>query len=264
MGLWPPGIPSVDAETGAGGPRERYRAAMPPAPGAWSGLTEGRIRIPFTVEQFFSVFERYNLAIWPAQVVAWLLGAAALALALRGRGSGAVAAVLAAFWMVMGAGYHLAFFRAINPAAVPAGLLFVAQGLLFALAATRRRLSFAVGRERHAWLGLALVAYAMIAYPLLGALAGHRFPRSPAFGVAPCPTTIFTFGVLLLTDRPVPRWLLPIPVLWSLVGLSAAIQLGVPEDFGLPVAGLAGTAALLIRDRRGPSEETTGRSAPMG
>ncbi len=206
--------------------------------------------MPFTAEAFFAVFERYNLAIWPAQVVAWLLGAAAVLLALRRAGSGAVAAVLASFWIVNGAGYHLAFFRTVNPAAAPAGALFVLQGLLFPAAAWRGRLSFGGGRDRYAGLGLALVAYAMVAYPLLGALAGHRFPRSPAFGVAPCPTTIFTFGLLLLTDRPVPRWLLPIPFLWSLIGLSAAAQLGVPEDWGLPLAGVAGTAALVLRDRR--------------
>ncbi|HEU4382568.1 MAG TPA: DUF6064 family protein [Anaeromyxobacteraceae bacterium] len=204
--------------------------------------------IPFTVEAFFQVFERYNLAIWPAQVVAWLLGAAALLLALRRTGSGAVAAVLASFWIVNGAGYHLLFFRTVNPAAGPAGVVFVLQGLLFLLAAARRRLSFGAGGDRYAWLGLSFAGYAMVAYPLLGALAGHRFPRSPAFGVAPCPTTIFTFGMLLLTDRPVPRWLLPIPFLWSLVGLSAAAQLGVLEDYGLPVAGILGTGALLVRD----------------
>jgi len=43
---------------------------------------------------------------------------------------------------------------------------------LFLLATARRRLSFSVGRDRYALLGLAFVAYAVIAYPLLGALVG--------------------------------------------------------------------------------------------
>ncbi len=38
---------------------------------------------PFTAEQFFSVFERYNNAVWPAQVVLNLLGLGAIALAAK-------------------------------------------------------------------------------------------------------------------------------------------------------------------------------------
>ncbi len=39
--------------------------------------------LPFTVEQFFSVFGSYNTAIWPVQIIAYLLGACAVALALH-------------------------------------------------------------------------------------------------------------------------------------------------------------------------------------
>ena len=39
------------------------------------------MRLPFTVEQFFDVFEAYNRAIWPAQVLAYVLGLAAIVLA---------------------------------------------------------------------------------------------------------------------------------------------------------------------------------------
>ncbi|MGM0484554.1 MAG: DUF6064 family protein, partial [Candidatus Krumholzibacteriota bacterium] len=42
--------------------------------------------MPFTVEQFFEVFESYNLAIWPAQIAAYILGIAAVILAFRGDG----------------------------------------------------------------------------------------------------------------------------------------------------------------------------------
>jgi hypothetical protein len=72
----------------------------------------------------------------------------------------------------------------------------------------------------------------------------------PVFGVTPCPVTIFTFGLLLWTERPVPRLLLVIPFLWSLVGVSAAISLDRGEDLGLVVAALLGTALLLWRNHR--------------
>jgi hypothetical protein len=72
----------------------------------------------------------------------------------------------------------------------------------------------------------------------------------PMFGVTPCPVTIFSFGMLLLTRQPVPRWLLVIPFLWSLVGGSAAILLRVPQDWALLVAGAVSLALLVQRDRR--------------
>ena len=34
--------------------------------------------LPFTVDEFFSVFSAYNNAIWPAQLLAYLLAAVAL------------------------------------------------------------------------------------------------------------------------------------------------------------------------------------------
>lgn len=64
----------------------------------------------------------------------------------------------------------------------------------------------------------------------------------PVFGVAPCPTTIFTVGVLLTGTWHVARWLLIVPGLWAAVGGSAAIFLGVPQD----VALLAALAILLL------------------
>jgi hypothetical protein len=59
----------------------------------------------------------------------------------------------------------------------------------------------------------------------------------PTFGV-PCPTTIFTVGLLMLAT---PRlWRLSIiPVIWSVIGGSAAFLLGVSADYALPVAGIA-------------------------
>ena len=80
-------------------------------------------------------------------------------------------------------------------------------------------------------------------------LLGHGYPRSPSFGVAPCPTTIFSFGLLRLTSAKVPRSVLVIPFLWSLLGFTASFLLGVPEDIGLVVAGVLSVGLLLWRDR---------------
>ena len=39
--------------------------------------------LPFTLEQLLQVFEDYNLAIWPMQVAALILGLTAVYLAIR-------------------------------------------------------------------------------------------------------------------------------------------------------------------------------------
>ena len=76
----------------------------------------------------------------------------------------------------------------------------------------------------------------------------------PMFGVAPCPTTIFTIGMLLLARGKWVARLSIIPILWSLVGLAASWQLGIPEDFGLPVVGICLVIALILEKPRAPAE----------
>ena len=209
--------------------------------------------LPFTTEQFLNVFREYNIAIWPAQVVAYFLGAGAIGLAVRGSSwaTRIISLLLAAFWVWMGAVYHLTFFWDINPAAVLFGSLFVVQGLLFLVASVRATLQFSIRSDLYGWVGGLFVAYAIAIYPAIGAMLGHGYPQAPMFGVSPCPTTIFTFGLLLWTRGRVPAWLLIIPTLWALIGFTAALTLGILEDTGLLVTGLFGTGLLLYRNRSG-------------
>ena len=67
------------------------------------------------------------------------------------------------------------------------------------------------------------------------------------FGVTPCPLTLFTLGLLLLTVTRVPWHLLVVPVAWSLVGGSAAVLFGIGPDWPLLASGVA--AALAWRGR---------------
>lgn len=149
-----------------------------------------------------------------------------------------------------GATYHLLHFTAINPAAWLFGAAFLVQGAAFLVAARGRRLVFAPGRGgARRGFGQVLIAYAGVLYPLLGRLAGHPWAEIPAFGVTPCPTTIFTFGILLLASASVPRWLPVIPALWAVVGGSAAVLLAVPQDWMLLVGGSAATGFLVFGRR---------------
>jgi hypothetical protein len=208
--------------------------------------------LPFTREQFVGVFVDYNTAIWPAQWVAYLLGLIAVVALMRGSppANRVIALVLATMWTWTGVAYHGLFFARINPLAVVFGGLFVVQGMLFISAGVAaRRLVFARSAGLASVLGWMLIAYAAVLYPLLGQATGHAYPAQPMFGTTPCPVTLFTFGVLLLTSDPVPRWLLIIPLAWSLVGGSAAFLLGVPQDWPLLFSGFA-VLLLIVQDRQ--------------
>ncbi|MBZ0228905.1 MAG: DUF6064 family protein [Bauldia sp.] len=211
--------------------------------------------LPFTREQFLDVFVAYNDAIWPAQVAAYLLGIVAVALVFRPtRGSDRiVAGILAAMWLWTGIAYHGVFFATINKPAYAFGALFVVQGafLLYA-GVVRDQVRFGFDAGPAAWVGTVFVAYAAVLYPLIGMAAGHAYPAMPVFGVTPCPVTIFTFGLLLLTKQPLSRWLLVVPFIWSLIGGSAAILLGVAQDWLLLVSGLVAVPLIVFRDRGVP------------
>lgn len=212
--------------------------------------------LPFTPDQFLSVFATYNDAIWPAQIGAYLLAGIAVALLFwkpRG-GNRAIAGILAAMWLWTAIAYHALFFASINKAAYLFAVLFVIQSsYLFIEGCFRGRLHFTIESGPFAWLGLAFVAYAAVLYPLIGSVTGHSYPAMPMFGVTPCPVTIFTFGMLLAAVPPLSRWLLVIPFVWSLIGGSAAILLHVPQDWLLLVSGLI--AVPLIALRPGPTRQ---------
>jgi hypothetical protein len=213
------------------------------------GSMEMHMNMPFTAEQFFAVFERYNDAVWPAQPMLFGLALVALALIARGRaGDGRwVASILALLWAWMGIAYHLAFFTAINPAAWGFGALFLLGAIAFAwVGGVRGRLSFAWRADARGRLGGALVVFALLVYPAVGWLVGHRYPAVPTFGL-PCPTTIFTIGVLLFARGEVPRTVLVVPLLWALVGSTAAFALAVYQDLGLLVAAGVAVAAATHR-----------------
>lgn len=207
------------------------------------------MKLPFTGEQFLELFRDYNQSVFPLQIVFYLLAAVVIFLALKpvafsGR---LISAILAFLWLWMGIVYHLLFFTSINKAAYLFGSLFIVQGLLFvAYGVAGRKLTYSLQVDGFGVAGAILAGFALAVYPLLGYYTGHGYPLSPTLGV-PCPTTIFTFGVLLWSQLRVPKAVLVIPFLWSLPGFSAATTLGITEDTALVIAGLVATGLLWFR-----------------
>jgi hypothetical protein len=212
------------------------------------------MNLPFTPEEFLNVFRVYNQTIWPAQILAYLLGLLAIYAAFKKTPSGSRIAVgvLSLFWLWNGGAYHLGHFSSINKMAYLFGMLFFIQGVFFFyFGIIRKTLIFRFRPDNYSLAGALLILYAMVVYPTLGHIFGHVYPAAPVFGVAPCPTTIFTFGIMLWTAPRVPKAVLIIPLLWSLIGFTAAITLGIYEDIGLLVAGVVCASLIWIRDRKG-------------
>lgn len=205
--------------------------------------------LPFTREQFFEVFIRYNEGLWPAQFALYAVALAALALVLaRHRHAGRTAsAVLALLWAWMAVAYHWAYFREVNPAATVFSAAFLLAAALFAWhGVVRSKLQFAWALDARSAAGLLLVAYGLVFYPALAWLLGHRYPAMPTFGL-PCPTTLFTLGLLTLMRPPYPRSVFIVPLAWVLVGVQAVFLFGLYEDIGLLAAGAAGAWLLFQR-----------------
>jgi hypothetical protein len=196
--------------------------------------------LPFTIDQFFDVFRRYNEAVWPWQVALFALGlgTAVLALARPDKTARLVSGALAFLWTWMAVEYHWRFFASISPAARFFALVFLLEAAAIAwFGVIRRQLVFGPASRSRRTLAAILFAYALVAYPYLGFLAGHRYPATPTFGV-PCPTTILTLGLLSLARPGLSRVVLVVPLLWSALGGYAAFRLGVPQDLGLLAAGI--------------------------
>jgi len=219
------------------------------------------MKLPFTLEQFLQVFKDYNLSVWPVQVFIYILAILAiLTTVFKLRSSGKINFTILGFlWIWMGIVYHLIYFSVINKAATFFGAAFIVQGLLFLFTGFfNKHYHFAVRNTIQGITGSFLVLFSLIIYPVTGYFLGHVYPSTPTFGL-PCPTTIFTLGILLWSDKKIPLFLLLIPIAWSIIGFSAAFSLGIKEDTGLIIASLLFILLSLLKDKvaHSPVAETS-------
>lgn len=208
------------------------------------------MKLPFTTEQFFKVIEAYNVTIFPAQWIILVLGVFCLFLLhssypARNR---IIGTYLGALWIWSGIVYHLIFFTGINKAAYVFGGIFILQGLLILFNTYHNnRLNFTFEQKTRAYVGYFFVLYGLVIYPIVSYFVEGSFERTIMIGL-PCPTTIVTFGLFILTSKVFPKYLLIIPTLWAIAGLSAAINIGVVQDVMIMISAL--TALLLLAGRK--------------
>ena len=209
------------------------------------------MKTPFTTDQFFSVFEKYNHTIFPVQIILVLLVVFALIVigSTIKQKDKFVTAILGVLWLWVGIGYHIAFFSGINNVAYGFGLLFILQGLFILWEGiVLYNLKFAFKLSIQAVFGYFFILYGLIVYPVVGYLIEPNASRIISIGL-PCPTIILTFGLMLLCDKKFSKYLIVIPSIWAVIGIGAVMKLGVYQDSMMIIAAII-TDVMILRSKK--------------
>jgi Family of unknown function (DUF6064) len=197
---------------------------------------------------FLAVFERGNAAIWPMQLVWYASAAAIVGLALwpRRRASQLICLLAAAYFAWVG----IVFFGVIESGMTLWAAVFILEAILLLVAGlVRRDLVFAPRWNLASVLGAVFMFYALVAYPIIGMLGGYPLRTLPVFGLSPCVTIIFAFGLLLWARPPAPKYVLLLPLAWALNAAPANLAMGNVPDFVLILVGVITVGLLIWRDR---------------
>lgn len=205
---------------------------------------------PFTTKQFFEVFENYNSAVFPLQLVIITLGIAATLLipGKKNLKNNLVAGFLGFLWLWVGIVYHISFFTSINKAAYAFGGLFIIQGIFFFVELFKKRLEFPFTGQVKEYIGSFFILFGLLIYPVISYLLEGSVLKTISLGL-PCPTTILTFGFLMITSKKMSKYLLIIPTIWAVIGTGAAINFGVFQDYFMLLSAIIADVYLIKRKK---------------
>ncbi len=200
---------------------------------------------------FLATFGRANAAVWPMQIVWYLVAVAMVGLALwpLRRSSQLICALAAAYFAWIGIAYFAWLMPGMHFSRLWAAV-FTLQAVLLVLAGVvRSDLVIRPRKDVASGLGAAFIAYALIAYPLIGLAGGHALRTLPVLGLSPCVTVVFFFGLLLWARPPAPKYLLLVPLAWALGAAPPDLARGVVADYGMLVTALISVGLIIWRDR---------------
>jgi hypothetical protein len=197
----------------------------------------------FSSRSYYRLIESYNTVIWPAHLLALVVGVIVIGAIARPRQhlqrSGAL--VLAAAWGWVAWAYHLELYAEINTAAPYFAAAFALQALLLCW------LAFKPGNTAPApqRVALGMTGLAIFAYPLLALVRdGGGWRQAEVFGIVPDPTVVATLGMLLAWRAPAIFWL--IPVSWCLVSGATLMELKIGHAWLLPALALTAVLARVV------------------
>jgi len=207
---------------------------------------------PYSTDAFLEALTSYNQVIWPGQLSVFFLSALLFGLLLfpRKNSDRVIAGLLAFSWIWDGLIFMNLHLIHLNWSVSYFGFVFAIQGLLLIWSGIiKNRLNFTGDASVASWLGVALVIFALIIYPLVQIAIGIDWMTVQYVGAAPTPTVILTLGILLLCADRVPIHLMVIPVVWSCADGVTAWNLSLWWDLSLPLAGLLTVFFSLMRQK---------------
>jgi len=196
-------------------------------------------------EVFLNNIGVYNDSIFPMQIIT-LVVAIILTYLLFVRPSTGVNKLIKAYLSLTFVWFVLMFpFEGVFK--IGFGLVHIVIAILFFIDIFTGKIEFKfpeISGKRYFMFFLIFSAFAF--YPLIEYMSGHLYPKILLFGVAPCPTIIFSLALLIGAVPKVGK-LIFILLIFSAIssGLSAPIMLGVWADLLLLFSGIYGLIILV-------------------
>lgn len=171
--------------------------------------------ILFSRDIYAEILTDYNLALWPWQIVIFVI--AVMLMPLSHRFPRIAAAVLAGFWVMIGLLFHAKYFLEINWAAKYFSWLFFLEAvLIFAVGILHSDFHFFGAEGVPKWVGRCFyIAAVILPFNLL---VTPQIQTVTLFGWGAEATALGTWGLALASKGQTPRWILTIiPILWLFV-----------------------------------------------
>ena len=208
----------------------------------------------FSPQNYLRLMANYNQAIWPWQIIMFLLGALnlfAITYDVKHKDQ-LINLSLFVCWVWVGIFFHHRYFSVINWAAQLFVLLFVLQALVFLIFGVllnkiRYRLSLDTDKAAITQsTGLAIFIFSLVFYPPLTAYIQGDWARASYFGVAADPTCTATLGLLLMSKFS-GRWYdFILPFLWCLISVTMSWLMFSKEALIILFMALLSLITLLI------------------
>lgn len=205
----------------------------------------------FAPRTYWRLFELHNQALWPWPLLTTLVFLA-VGLGLLRHSTPALRAGIAALapcWALVAWSFLWQRYAAINPAATVSAGVFAVQALgllVLSGASSLRTTAHPLRRE----IGLGLLAWALLLYPLHALVVGRPLVQAEVFGFAPDPTAIGSLGLLLCADatgRPARGllWTLQLlAIVWCAISAATLWTMGSQQGW---VPLIAAAIALAVR-----------------
>ncbi len=202
------------------------------------------------VEEFFDLFGSYNEMYLIVIVLTNVLAIISLLMVFRKSeySNRVISFTLAFLWLWIGIVFGILVFGPfptvlagieMSGSCYLFGSIFAIHGIIllyFGVIKDTASFSWKPG-SRH-FFGLLFIVFGLVIYPFVGVLTGRVFPEYPVFGIAPCPVTLFTIGLLLWSDKKPSLPLMAIPIFWALMGIVPVLFYGIYADIITILSGI--------------------------